>query len=82
MTHEGAEHPAPAWPAKVNIVGTLVSMTSYDEVLSLIDGRPRDRATVVAVCNVHSVMTARRDPHLARALQAATIATPDGVPLV
>jgi N-acetylglucosaminyldiphosphoundecaprenol N-acetyl-beta-D-mannosaminyltransferase len=57
-------------------------MTSYEEVLSLIEHRPSDTATVIAVCNVHSVMTARRDPLIGQALRQATIATPDGVPLV
>ena len=37
---------------------------------------------MVAVCNVHSVMSARRDPELFRAIADADIATPDGVPIV
>lgn len=69
-------------PAKSLVVGTPISMTSYGEVLRLIDSRPRDQATVVAVCNVHSVMTARRNPAVAQALRSATVATPDGMPLV
>jgi len=82
MTASAAESETPAWPPKVNVVGTPISTTTYDEVLALLDRRARDRAVVVAVCNVHSVMTARRDAQLARALRTATIATPDGVPLV
>lgn len=69
-------------PPKSPVVGTPVSMTSYDEVLQAIEDRSGDVATVIAVCNVHSVMSARRDPALARALNSAAIATPDGVPLV
>jgi N-acetylglucosaminyldiphosphoundecaprenol N-acetyl-beta-D-mannosaminyltransferase len=57
-------------------------MTSYGEVLEAIEQRPRDEAMVIAACNVHSVMSARRDPALAEALRSADIATPDGVPLV
>lgn len=64
------------------MVGTPVSMTSYDGVLDAIARRPADRATTVAVCNVHSVMAARRDPALHKAICQATIATTDGVPLV
>lgn len=69
-------------PPRAPVVGTNVSMTSYDEVFDVFDGRPDDRALVVAVCNVHSVMSARRDPVLKQALESAAVATPDGVPLV
>jgi N-acetylglucosaminyldiphosphoundecaprenol N-acetyl-beta-D-mannosaminyltransferase len=71
-----------AFPSKTPVVGTDISMTSYDEVIDTLDGRPTDRATVVAVCTVHSVMSARRDPQLAEAIGSADIATSDGVPLV
>ena len=70
------------FPQKAPVLGTPISLTSYQEVLERLDGRPADRATVVAVCNVHSVMSARRDPQLASALESAEIATPDGMPLV
>jgi N-acetylglucosaminyldiphosphoundecaprenol N-acetyl-beta-D-mannosaminyltransferase len=70
------------WPAKAPVVGTPISLTSYDEILSLVGARPAGRAMVIVVCNVHSVMSARRDPGLARALGRAEVATPDGMPLV
>lgn len=76
-----AEAPT-ALPERVPVVGTPISLTSYDEVLVKLAARPADRPTVVAVCNVHSVMTARTDPDVARALRGADIATPDGMPLV
>ena len=69
-------------PDKTPVVGTPISMTSYDEVLQTLTSRRPDRALTVAVCNVHSVMSARKDPALRRALDGADIATPDGVPLV
>jgi N-acetylglucosaminyldiphosphoundecaprenol N-acetyl-beta-D-mannosaminyltransferase len=69
-------------PNRALVVGTPISMTSYSEVLSVIDNRPKDTAMVVSVCNVHSVMSARTDPDLAAALNGSDIATPDGVPLV
>jgi N-acetylglucosaminyldiphosphoundecaprenol N-acetyl-beta-D-mannosaminyltransferase len=69
-------------PPRVPVVGTPISLTSYDEVLELLAARPAERATVLAFCNVHSVMTARRDPAVARALADADLATPDGMPLV
>lgn len=69
-------------PPKTPVVGTPISMTSYDEVLQALASRRSDRALTVAVCNVHSVMSARKDPVLRSALHEADIATPDGVPLV
>ncbi len=71
-----------ALPPRVPVVDTPISLTSCDEVLALLEARPADRATIVAVCNVHSVMTARSDPAVAYALRTADIATPDGMPLV
>ncbi len=67
---------------KAPVVGIPISMTSYDDVIESLTNRPASRATVVAVCNVHSVMTARRDPGLCEAISQAEIATPDGVPIV
>lgn len=57
-------------------------MTSYDDVLASINARDRKRGMVVSVCNVHSVMSARRDPDLMKVIESSAIATPDGVPLV
>jgi N-acetylglucosaminyldiphosphoundecaprenol N-acetyl-beta-D-mannosaminyltransferase len=67
---------------KAPVVGIPISLTSYDGVIESLSKRPSDRATVVAVCNVHSVMSARRNPALREAITAAEIATPDGVPIV
>lgn len=70
------------YPPKLDVVGTGISLTSYDDVLEILRAPRSDRACVVAVCNVHSVMVARRDQELRRALDSAEIATPDGMPLV
>jgi N-acetylglucosaminyldiphosphoundecaprenol N-acetyl-beta-D-mannosaminyltransferase len=78
----GEDNSQPRFPTKTPVVGTNISMTSYAEVIEDLDRRPKDRATVVAVCTVHSVMSARRDPLLAEAIDSADIATSDGVPLV
>ncbi|GGI05394.1 WecB/TagA/CpsF family glycosyltransferase [Egicoccus halophilus] len=64
------------------ILGTRIDATSYDDVLARIEARPRDRVQRFAFCNVHSVMSARRDPALRAALDAMDVATPDGMPLV
>ena len=74
--------PAGRLPPKTEIAGVPVSLTSYDEIIDILGCRASDRALVIAVCNVHSVMTARRDAALYAAISRADIATTDGVPLV
>lgn len=71
-----------SFPPKADVVGIPISITTYEGVLDALDQRPPDSATVVSVCNVHSVMTARRNHHLATAIRTSEIATPDGVPIV
>ena len=39
------------------------------------------RGKVICICNVHSVITARRNPIFAKVLARADLATPDGAPL-
>lgn len=69
-------------PARCPVLDVPISLTSYRQVLELIDAPPADRARCFAFCNVHSVMTARRDAELAAALHDADVAAPDGMPLV
>lgn len=69
-------------PQKFSIAGTPVSSTTYADVVRAILTRSPEEALVVACCNVHSVMSARRNPDLANSLAGAQIATPDGMPLV
>ena len=68
-------------PTRVDVVGTGISTAGLDETVDLIL-HPGEQGLGVAVCNVHSVMTARRDSSLRAALSAADVATADGVPLV
>ncbi len=70
-------------PEKVRVLDTGLSATSYDELVRLIAewGRSRQRAWI-AICNVHALMEAHKDPAFAAVLDAAAVATPDGVPLV
>jgi N-acetylglucosaminyldiphosphoundecaprenol N-acetyl-beta-D-mannosaminyltransferase len=72
----------PRLPAKAEILGVPISLTSYAEVIDIMGDSPADRARAIAVCNVHSVMSARRDAGLRRAISCADIATSDGMPLV
>lgn len=69
-------------PERVDIVGLPISLTSYEEILALLAAPRAGRALTVAVCNVHSVMTARKNPAVRQAIVSADVATPDGQPLV
>jgi N-acetylglucosaminyldiphosphoundecaprenol N-acetyl-beta-D-mannosaminyltransferase len=68
-------------PPKVDVLGTGISATTVDETAELILDPPADGLRV-AICAVHGVMAARRDPALRAALASVDIATTDGVPLV
>lgn len=65
-----------------DVLGTHISLVDYDDVMTLLRNPRPGSASIVAVCNVHSVMTARRDPRVREALAVADLRTPDGVPLV
>lgn len=58
-----------------------VSLCSLEDVTELILSPP-EAGQVIAIGNVHSIMTARRSSDLAEALAAANVVTPDGMPLV
>ena len=74
--------PVSRLPLKTQIAGVPLSLTDYGQIIDILGCRRSDRALVIAVCNVHSVMSARRDAALRAAISRADIATPDGVPLV
>lgn len=66
-----------------------VSATNYNEVVGLVEtwaAEPRAEALGVAkyicVTSVHGIITARHDPELRISINAAEIATPDGMPVV
>jgi len=69
------------FPPKQDVVGTGISLIGFDDLVTSFQERPPDRATVVTITNVHAVMSARRDPELRAALDAADISTPDGMPV-
>jgi N-acetylglucosaminyldiphosphoundecaprenol N-acetyl-beta-D-mannosaminyltransferase len=73
----------------LNITGTDISATSYEEVVGLVGNWlfPEvavlaKRAKYICVTSVHGIVTARRDPELRNALNGADVATPDGMPVV
>lgn len=66
----------------VEVLGTTLHTTSYEEVLDVLDHPVEGPARLLAFCNVHSVMTARRERDVRHALDAMDLACPDGMPLV
>lgn len=68
-------------PPRVDILGTGVSVLTLSEAGHLLLNPPEE-GLVVAVGNVHTVMSARRSTELAQALSRADVVTADGMPLV
>lgn len=67
---------------RTGVLGTPVSAVSYDDVLAAISEPGQVRAQTFAFCNVHSIMTSRKDAAVRAALLSADVTTPDGMPLV
>jgi N-acetylglucosaminyldiphosphoundecaprenol N-acetyl-beta-D-mannosaminyltransferase len=74
---------------KLNVIGTDISVTSYEEVVDLVGhwlsgnaSAGENRAKYICVTSVHGIVTARHDPEFRRVLNGADVATPDGMPVV
>lgn len=65
------------------ISSAFIDALSWDEALARIGRWAAHRESrYVCLCNVHSVVTAARDPAFRQVLNDADMATPDGMPLV
>ena len=79
-----------ALPIKQSVVGVGISATSYAEVAAVcaawVDRRRAGdvfpRARMVTVTSVHGIVTGFLEPRFRAILNAADIATPDGMPVV
>lgn len=70
-------------PRQADVLGTPISLVDYDGVLQLLAETVAGASgRTYAFCNVHSVMTARRDVAVAAALRETDVTAPDGMPLV
>ncbi len=74
-------------PHKLSVLGIGISTTSYGEVVSLCRHWIRERvrqstAHYICVTSVHGIVTALKNPSAEAALNGASIATPDGMPVV
>ena len=66
----------------VSLLGTRIDAVSWEQAVARIMRWAVAReARIVCLCNVHSVISARRDPALRAAIDCADLATPDGAPL-
>ena len=68
-------------PSRHDVFGCGITLTNVEEVVTHIL-EPKKTGFTVAIANVHTVMTSRREPWLAEVIAETDIATPDGVPLV
>jgi N-acetylglucosaminyldiphosphoundecaprenol N-acetyl-beta-D-mannosaminyltransferase len=73
-------------PKKINVVGTRVSTTSYEEATKLICAWAKSpdsaRSRYVCVTSVHGVIESRDDAALRQAIDEGDLVTPDGMPVV
>lgn len=76
-------------PEKQWVVSVGISTTSYAEVADLCSRWAAERKTslspqarYICVTSVHGIILAKKDPEIARFLNHADIATPDGMPVV
>lgn len=74
--------PAPAWPAKVDLLGVGITPTDYDEAVELILCAAERRQSAVVACQaVHAVVTAASHPELRERVNSFELVTPDGQPV-
>ena len=68
---------------RVNILGVGISAITMAQALNQISNWIAQRSLhYVSLCTVHTVMEGQRDPAMRQALKGASLAAPDGMPLV
>jgi N-acetylglucosaminyldiphosphoundecaprenol N-acetyl-beta-D-mannosaminyltransferase len=64
------------------VVGSQIDITDMQQCLDrTVMWASRGESRYVCACNVHTVVTARREPAFAKAIDMADLATPDGAPI-
>jgi len=64
------------------VQGLTIDVISWEEALDkMSDWAHRRESRVIAICNAHSVVTARQDPEFRNAVEGAAMATADGTPV-
>lgn len=66
----------------LSLLGTRIHAVSWEQATArIVRWAALRESRLVFLCNVHTVITARRDPALRAAVDSADLATPDGAPL-
>jgi len=66
----------------ISVIGAPIDAIDWQKAINLISHWSHSRQSrVVCICNVHSVVTARKESSFANILQGADMATPDGAPV-
>ena len=82
MDTEIATRPPALKDASARVLGSRVHAVSLEMCVERMVGWAlRGESRYVCACNVHSVVTARRDAEFARALETADLCVPDGAPV-
>jgi N-acetylglucosaminyldiphosphoundecaprenol N-acetyl-beta-D-mannosaminyltransferase len=67
---------------RLPVLGAPIDVASWRDSMNRIAGWARNReARTVLACNVHSIVTAQRDPRLRAAIESADLTTADGMPV-
>src|SRR4051794_25298454 len=75
--------PAPARPASVDVLGVPLGLTDYEQTMDWMDAAVASRKPhYVCAVSVHGVVSCQHDHELREAVMAASLAVPDGQPLV
>lgn len=72
----------PVWPRKYDVLGVLVSATSYDQLIDAMIAAAHNReSAVVSFHAVHAIVEACRDPELLAKVNRFAAIAPDGQPV-
>lgn len=68
--------------SSTNLLGTRIDALSWEQATGrIVRWAQSGTSRMVCLCNVHSLVSARRDPDLAHALSTSDMNSPDGAPL-
>jgi N-acetylglucosaminyldiphosphoundecaprenol N-acetyl-beta-D-mannosaminyltransferase len=68
--------------SKADVLGVRINAIGWQGTVdAIMDWASRGESRSVCLCNVHSVVSARRDPVFRRIIDSADLATPDGAPI-
>src|SRR5258708_29880661 len=75
--------PVPTPPPRAEVLGIPLALTDYERTMDWLDAMVEsDAKGYVTAAAVHLVMVAQEDPETRAAVLNATLAVPDGQPLV